>query len=100
MNVLMLFWIRQPTVLTKAARYKLAMDRNILSVDAGIHINQLTTLCVRPNTVTSATFGNKGGFGNNPGKSKKKVVFQWSRIFITHHLFNCHPCLDIPTSNG
>jgi hypothetical protein len=57
-----------PTVLTKAARHKLAKDRNILSSDAGVHINHLTTLFMRPNTVTSATSGNKVGFGNNTGK--------------------------------
>ena len=59
---------KSPTVLTKAARHKLAKDRNILSSDAGVHINHLTTLFMQPNTVTSATSGKKVGFGNNTGK--------------------------------
>jgi hypothetical protein len=42
--------------------------RNILSSGAGVHINHLTTLFMRPNTVTSATSGNKVGCGNNTGK--------------------------------
>ena len=43
-----------PTVLTKAARQKLSNDRNILSSDAGVNINHLTKLFMRPNSVISS----------------------------------------------
>ena len=57
-----------PTLLTKAARHKLAKDRNILSSDAGVNINHLTKLFMRPNSVASARNGNKVAFGYNTGK--------------------------------